>query len=98
MWHASASWHNPAGPVQIHRLTIQQILRLWNMTAQLLHGIGDVALGEWREQGRVALHQRRRLTEIEWGDKPWGMDYRNTPEGERRLEPCRPWLPKLYVE
>lgn len=38
----------------------------WAMAERALQGVGDVALGEWRERGRSGVvHLRRRLTDAE---------------------------------
>jgi hypothetical protein len=67
---------------------------MWNEAERALDGVGDASLGEWRETGDVAVHLRRRLTPIEWGDKPWGMDYRATFEGKKRLDRIVRYLPE----
>lgn len=53
MWHASVSAINDA--------------TAWGMASRALQGIGDAALGEWRERGsrRGIVHIRRRLTAAE---------------------------------
>ena len=66
---------------------------LFRVADRVLAQVGDVSLGEWWEVGEIAIHVRRRLAAAEWGDKPWGMDYRGTPEGDRRLDLVRKWLP-----
>jgi len=71
---------------------------MWERAARALYRMGDATLGEWRDCGREAVHLRRRLTAAEWGDKPWGMDYRNTPEQVTRMAPVRHLLPLGYTE
>jgi hypothetical protein len=73
-------------------------VKLWWTAIDLLSGVGDAKFGEWRETGDLAVHLRRRVTAEEWGERPWGMDYRGTEEGERRLAGVRAWLPKDYKE
>lgn len=51
VWHASAQ-------------AAQESL-MWAMAERALRGVGDAALGEWRERGRIAVHIRRRLTDAE---------------------------------
>lgn len=52
VWHASASAINAA--------------TAWGMAERALQGVGDAALGEWRERGhRGVVHIRRRLTAAE---------------------------------
>lgn len=72
--------------------------QLWLFAIAALNGVGDPTLGEWRERGKIAVHLRRRLTPMEWGGRPWGMDYRDTPEGVRRLALVMRWLPAGYRE
>jgi hypothetical protein len=71
---------------------------LWKIAHVALWGVGDTIAGEWREEGKTAVHLRRRLTKAEWGDRPWGMDYRGTPEGHARLAANQAWLPVGYQE
>lgn len=60
---------------------------MWAMAERALRGVGDPALGEWREHGRAAMHIRRRLTAAE--RKAAGnlqvRDIRGTSEESRRL-------------
>ena len=58
---------------------------MWRIAEEALADVGDATLGEFREKFPRSLHLRRRLTPAEWGDKPWGMDYRGTPDGWERL-------------
>jgi hypothetical protein len=78
---------------------VELLLRL----RDALTGVGDPALGEWTEHLERSVHVKRRLTEAEWGGKPWGMDYRRTPEGVARIEAVARELPsdwrgRLMVE
>lgn len=98
VWHASVSLHGPDGPIPLTLLNPDGQAVLCRVAQYLLRGVGDAALGEWKKNGGVAFHLRRRLTEAEWGGKPWGMDYRGTPEGARRLEAVSAYLPRGYRE
>jgi len=71
---------------------------MWERAQRALHRVGDGTLGEWRGSGREAIHVRRRVTADEWGDKLWGMDYRNTPEYAVRIAPVVHLLPLGYKE
>lgn len=65
---------------------------MWHEAEHALDGVGDSA-HEWRENGDRAIHLRRRLTVEEWGERPWGMDYRKTWEGRKRLDAVLKYLP-----
>jgi hypothetical protein len=52
--------------------------------AELLAGLGDAQLGEWREWTGAAYHLRRRLTAAEAVDVGPVRDVRRTPEARRR--------------
>lgn len=60
----------------------------WALAERAMHGVGDPALGEWREVGRDGvMHIRRRLTDQERkqaGDLQV-RDIRGTEEEARRL-------------
>lgn len=60
-----------------------------------LRGVGDAALGEWREVGDIAVHLRRRLTEKEIRDAHIEdvQDVRGTAEFTARIQKMRPFLP-----
>jgi hypothetical protein len=60
-----------------------------------LVGVGDAALGEWREIGDVAVHVRRRLTaaEMRYAGIAAVVDVRGTDEFTRRVQRMRPFLP-----
>jgi hypothetical protein len=49
-----------------------------------LDGLGDPALGEWREWSGQAFHVRRRLTLAEQAPIGPAVDIRGTPEAWRR--------------
>lgn len=73
VWHASAE----AGSESM----------AWRMAERALRGVGDAGLGEWRKQGQIAVHIRRRLTDAERkaaGDLQV-RDIRGTPEERQRL-------------
>lgn len=59
-----------------------------------LRGVGDPALGEWRETG-TAVHLRRRLTprEMAAGGIREVVDVRGSDEYRRRIQAMRPFLP-----
>jgi hypothetical protein len=59
----------------------------WAMADRALAGVGDPALGEWREVGVRAVHLRRRLSAAERA-LAGGLgvrDVRGTPEERERL-------------
>jgi hypothetical protein len=60
-----------------------------------LRGVGDAAVGEWREIGEIAVHLRRRLTprEMDRGRIAGVSDIRGTAEHQRRIEALQPYLP-----
>lgn len=82
----------------LDRLLPAALDHMWALAERVLDGVGDGALGEWRERVCVAVHLKRRLRPEEWGDRPWGMDYRGTPAGDVMLAECRTWLPPGYTE
>ena len=87
VWHASVSpRHTEMGLV---------LKRLWDIAAHELHGVGDAALGEWREVGDRAVHLRRRLTPREMREAGITAvcDVRGTPEYVHRIERMFPHLP-----
>jgi hypothetical protein len=71
------------------------ILALWALAEGVLRGVGDAALGEWREVGDNAVHLRRRLTaaEIRAGAIAAVCDVRGTLEYVQRIERMWPYLP-----
>jgi hypothetical protein len=78
VWHASVSYRgNPRSTPSLAALATR--------AERVLQSVGDPTVGEWGEIGTIAFHLRRRLTDAEWGGKPWGYDLRGTPEGDRRL-------------
>lgn len=100
MWHASASYASRTGlrPLRLVQLDVRARLELASALHDALLGVGDATLGEWTEDGEVAVHYRRRLTAEEWGDRPWGIDYRGTEEGARRLAAVAHRLPPGWSE
>jgi hypothetical protein len=68
---------------------------LWKIAEHELWGVGDAALGEWREVGDKAVHLRRRLTaaEMKAGAIAAVCDVRGTPEYVHRIERMWPHLP-----
>ena len=73
MWHASVSAPKETAA--------------WVIAERVLAGVGDKALGEWREVGVRAVHLRRRLSNEE-RRQVGGMevrDIRGTPEEAERL-------------
>lgn len=75
-----------------------QRTEMWRAAGIALLGVGSIVLGEWHEKTPRALHIKRRLTPEEWGDRPWGMDYRSTPEGQARLVNISRFLPEGLYE
>jgi hypothetical protein len=72
VWHASAS--------------AMTIPTAWAMAERALDGVGDPALGEWREESTRAVHLRRRLSdaERELGGGLVVRDIRGTDEERNR--------------
>jgi hypothetical protein len=68
---------------------------LFDMARIQLAGVGNPALGEWREVGDRAVHLRRRLmlSEMHDGGIAAVCDIRGTPEQTTRVERMRPFLP-----
>lgn len=82
VWHASARGLDEAVS--------------WAMAERALKGVGDPALGEWREHGS-AMHIRRRLTDAERASVG-GMevrDIRGTWEEQKRLRAVYAAVPEL---
>ena len=103
VWHASAALQRPEGLAPVATLHINQAVDMLLRLRDALAGVGDPALGEWTEHLERSIHIKRRLTAEEWGGKPWGMDYRRTPEGLARIEAIARTLPaewrgRLLVE
>lgn len=70
----------------------------WERRARrALAGVGDPALGEWVEVGRVALHLRRRLTAAEQGDLVV-RDVRHTTEAAMRAATVARWNPYGFTD
>ena len=95
MWHASVAWQTLTGLVPVNRLSSADRERMCGVATEALVGVGDAGLGEWREEIERTLHLKRRLTPSEWGDRPWGMDYRGTWEGQKRLARVLKYTPDL---
>lgn len=87
VWHASIS---PRFPLLVNRER-----RLFDIAEDQLDGVGDTALGEWREVGDIAVHLRRRLTDDEaaYAEIASVVDVRGTEEFSRRIARMRPFLP-----
>jgi hypothetical protein len=58
-----------------------------------LRGVGDASRGQWDEWTGYAFHIRRRLTAQEQLLVGEVIDYRGTPEFDRRLQLAFPHLP-----
>ena len=80
VWHASIASHGRNGRPE-SMVTDEH----WQRAYCALANVGQPDLGEWKETGEVACHLRRRVTAEEWKNRPWGMDLRHTPEGQKRL-------------
>ena len=93
VWHASVAWQTPNGMRPISMLFDSERVAMWALAAHELAGVGDPALGEWREPLERSLHLKRRLTPAEWGERPWGIDLRRTWEGRKRLDAVCAHLP-----
>ena len=88
-------WHVSVAPVDTALFSVAEA-RCWAYALDALDGVGDPALGEWRERGEIAVHVRRRLTNRERRDA--GnldvVDIRGTDEHTRRVLALRPFLPR----
>ena len=67
---------------------------LFEIAYRALDGVGDPALGEWREVGSIAVHLRRRMTEAEAEHIGPVVDIRGTWEHTKRLNRVRRFLPE----
>ena len=69
--------------------------QLFEIAADALCGVGDAAIGEWREVGDHAVHLRRRLSDRE--RRAAGnldvVDVRGTDDHVQRVLRLRPFLP-----
>jgi hypothetical protein len=88
VWHVSASAVNEP--------------TAWAMAERALQGVGQAALGEWREHGQRAVHIRRRLSDEE-RERAGGLgtrDIRGTAEEEQRFHALLADAPHLrpYVD
>ena len=61
----------------------------------MLLGIGDSAIGEWLEEGAIATHVRRRLSESEALTVGPVVDVRGTDDALRRLRAVWRELPEV---
>ena len=59
----------------------------------VLAGVGDAEAGEWWEDGDIATHLRRRLSDAEAQQVGPVMDVRHTDEAQRRLKAIWSYLP-----
>lgn len=75
VWHASIAAPGIAIPARLEAEAVRQ-----------LSGVGDSALGEWREWTGRAFHVRRRLSVREALRVGSVVDVRRTPEAARRAE------------
>jgi hypothetical protein len=89
VWHASVSPHYPGARAS----------QLFDIAQLALHGVGDAALGEWRESGDIAVHLRRRLTaaEMRYAGIREVCDIRGTEEFSLRIRNVRPYLPDAML-
>lgn len=87
MWHASIS--DPSRDARNPEA-------LFAVAECVLDGVGDPALGEWRELGDLAVHLRRRLSEQEAAAIGPVVDVRGTWEHTKRLNRIRRYLPERW--
>jgi hypothetical protein len=73
VWHASVAMPGIPMPARLEAEAVRQ-----------LSGVGDPALGEWREWTGRAFHLRRRLSVREAGHVGPVLDIRRTPEAASR--------------
>ena len=69
----------------------------WRLAERALAGVGDVALGEWREVGSRAVHLRRRVSDAERASLG-GLevrDVRGTDEERQRIDNVFREVPEL---
>jgi hypothetical protein len=64
------------------------------LACDVLDGVGDATLGEWREIGTIAVHLRRRLSEVEALRVGPVRDVRHTWEHTKRVNAVRRYLPE----
>lgn len=83
VWHASARSHDGL------RSTMEA------MAFNALAGVGDIALGQWMEYGREAVHVRRRLAPREAARVNGLRDIRGTAEERQRLGALAKELPHM---
>jgi len=87
VWHASIS--DP-------RRDARNPEALFAVAEQVLAGVGDPALGEWREVGDLAVHLRRRVSPSEADTIGPVVDVRGTWEHTKRLNRIRRYLPERW--
>ncbi len=90
MWHASISFGR--------RLRRNDRRRARALAERALQGVGARGLGEWRENGDIAYHLRRRLTDDEQAEVGPVIDIRGTPEVNARLIEVVHILPMGWAE
>jgi hypothetical protein len=84
VWHCSVSLGTPAAQ-RLKALTV-------------LAGFGDSALGEWWEDGLIATHLRRRLSEEETCRVGPIKDIRGTSDAVAAFNAVRRYLPAHLTE
>ena len=65
---------------------------LWKEAERQLAGVGNAALGEWREVGEKAVHIKRRLSEREQRAIGVAVDIRGSDEARQRAGRVAAWL------
>lgn len=73
-------WH-----VSVAQKTNYPLVRRDTIAREILEGLGDADLGEWVEEGSLALHVRRRLSEDEARGIGPALDIRGTPDARERV-------------
>ena len=63
------------------------------LTLAVLEGVGDARLGHWEEQGKIAIHIRRRCTPEEAAEIGGAVDIHHTQEAETRRNIMQRFLP-----
>ena len=63
------------------------------MALEVLEGVGDARLGQWEEDGEIAIHIRRRCAPEEAAETGGMVDIRHTQEAERRRNIMQRFLP-----
>lgn len=72
---------------------------LFDLAFLALLGVGDASVCQWREEGALAVHLKRRLTpsEMRYAGIAAVVDVRGTEEFTRRVQRIRPFLPSAMV-